>query len=93
VGRQSDGWTFALHPLARQMIQKVFPGSCRMRNVFIGTERRQDATQGEIRDLADQVVLILTGLTLDKIEKTFGGYRIYDPVAKKELVASVPVQA
>ena len=89
VGQQSDGWTFALHPLSRQMIQKVFPGCCRTDSVFIRTEMRHDfqTTQGELADLADQVAIILTGLTLDKIKETFGGYRVYDPAAKKELVA------
>src|SRR5205823_4228495 len=24
VGRQSNGWTFALHPLTRQMVQQIF---------------------------------------------------------------------
>jgi hypothetical protein len=95
VGRQSDGWTFALHPLSRQVIQKVFPGSCRTGSVFIRTETRQDfqATQGDLAALAEQVVVILTGLPLDKIKEAFGGYRVYDQVAKKELVAPAPVQA
>jgi hypothetical protein len=94
VGRQSDGWTFALHPLSRQMIQKVFPSSCRPDSVFIRTQTRQDChKQGGIDDLAEQVVVLLTGLRLDKIKEAFGGYRIYDPVAKQELVAPTPVQA
>src|SRR5437016_5519193 len=33
--RRNDSWTFALHPLSRQMVQKVFPGSCRTESVFI----------------------------------------------------------
>ena len=33
VGRQSDGWTFTLHPFSRQMLQEVFPNS---RNVIPG---------------------------------------------------------
>jgi hypothetical protein len=95
VGQQSDGWTFALHPLSRQMIQNVFPGCCRTSSVFIRTETRQDfqTTQGDLADLAEQVVIILTGLTLEKIKETFGGYRVYDPVAKRELVAPARIQA
>jgi hypothetical protein len=95
AGRQSDGWTFALHPLSRQMIQRLFPGSCHTSSVFIRTETGQNfqTPQGELEELAKQVVIILTGLPLDRIEETFGGYRVYDPVAKKELVASAPVQA
>src|SRR5436190_13409777 len=33
VVRQADGWTFALHPLSRQIIQMVFPDSCRRGSV------------------------------------------------------------
>ncbi len=95
VMRQADGWTFALHPLSRQTIQKVFPESCRRGSIFIRTETAQDfqTTQDDVADLAEQVAIILTGLSLDRITQTFGGYRVYDPVAKKELVASEPVQA
>jgi hypothetical protein len=93
VGQQSDGWTFALHPLSKQMIQKVFPGCCRAGSVFIRTDTSQDyPTQRDLADLAEQVAVILTGLTLDKIMKTFGGYRVFDPAAKKELVAPARVQ-
>src|SRR5205085_768175 len=60
VVRQAEGWAFALHPLSRQMIQKVFPGSCRRDSIFIRTETRHDfqTTQGDIADLAEQVVII-----------------------------------
>ncbi len=95
VVRQAEGWAFALHPLSRHMIQKVFPESCRRDSISIRTEISQDfqSTQGEIADLAEQVVVILTGLSLDKITETFSGFRVYDPVARKELLASSPVQA
>jgi hypothetical protein len=95
VLRQADGWTFALHPLSKQTVQKVFPASCRQGSVFIRTDTAQDfqTTQGDMAGLAEQVVLILTGLRLDQITQQFGGFRVYDPVAKKELVPSAPLQA
>jgi hypothetical protein len=95
VARHSIGWSFALNPLSRLMVQKVFPGSCHRKSVLIHTETKQDfqSSRSEVADLADPVAVILTGLSIDTMRQTFGGYRIYDPIAKKELVASAPVQA
>jgi hypothetical protein len=95
AARRRNGWTFALHPFSRQAVQKLFPGSWRTGSVVIRTETRQDfqATQGEGADLAGQVAVILTGLSLDKLNETFGGYRVYDPITWKELAASGPIQA
>jgi len=94
VGRQSNGWTFALHPFSRQMLQEVFPGSCRVPSVFIATDTRKDfqATMGDIANLAEQVAIILTGVSINQLTDQFGGYRVYDPATKKELVPSQVVQ-
>jgi hypothetical protein len=95
VGRQNNGWTFALHPLSRLMVQKVFPGSCRTPSVFIAAETRPDdaAAHRDLADFAEPVAILLTGLSGAKLTEAFGGYRLYDPAARKELVASGPVQA
>jgi hypothetical protein len=93
VGLQRDGLAFALHPLSRQVLRKLFPGSCRADTVFVGAETPEDleALQAGLPDLSQQVAVLLTGLSLDKLAKTFGGYRVYDARAKKELAASGPV--
>src|SRR5262249_51886958 len=93
--RQSDGWTFALHPLSRQMVQKLFPGSCRRNSISIrmDTHSNGQAVRDDVADMAEQVVVLLTGLGLEQLTATFGGYRVYDPVSRKELVASAPVHA
>jgi hypothetical protein len=95
VGRQSDGWTFTLHPFSRQMLQDISPNARRVPRVFIATDTQQDfqTTMGTLTDLADQVAIILTGVSIDQLREKFGGYRVYDPAAKKELVPSEPVQA
>ena len=95
VGRQSNGWTFVLHPFSRQMLQEVFAGSCRVPSVFITSETRQDfqSTMGDIADLAEQVAIILTGISIDQLTDKFGGYRVYDAATKKELVPSQAVHA
>jgi hypothetical protein len=95
VGRQNNGWTFVLHPFSRLMLQEVFPHSCRVPNVFIATDTRQDfqATIGDIADLAEQVAIILTGVSMEELTHKFGGYRVYDAATKKELVPSQVVHA
>ena len=94
VGRQSNGWTFALHPFSRQMLQEIFPGSCRVSSVFIASDTRQgfQTTREDLAKLAEQVAIILTGVHIDQLREKFGGYRVYDPEVKKELVPSEPIQ-
>ena len=95
VGRQSNGWMFILHPFSRHMLQEVFPGSCRIPSVFIATDTRQgfQTTMGDLANLAEPVAIILTGVRIDQLREKFGGYRVYDPEARKELVPSKPIQA
>ena len=95
VGRQSNGWTFILHPFSRQMLEEVFPDSRRVPSVFIATDTRRDfqSTMGDVADLAEQVAIILTGVSIDQLTNKFGGYRVYDAATKKELVPSQEVQA
>ena len=90
VVRRNEGWAFALHPLSRLIVQRIFPDSCTRDSIFIRTETKQNRqpAQDEIADLAEQVVVILTGLDLAKITDIFGGYRIYDPLRKLELADS-----
>jgi len=95
VGRQNNGWTFTLHPLSRQMLQEIFPEARRAPSVFIATDARQDylAPMGALANIAEQVVVILAGVSIDEIRDKFGGFRVYDPAAGKELMASEHVQA
>ncbi|MGH7134778.1 MAG: hypothetical protein ACREHD_03510 [Pirellulales bacterium] len=95
VGRQTTGWTFALHPFSRQMVQKLFPESRLVSSVFIATDTQQDflATVGNLAYLAAQVAIILTGISVDQIVDTFGGYRVYEPATNKELVPSQEIHA
>ena len=92
VGRQQDGWTFALEPLTRKAIQIKFPGSCPHNSVFIGSQTRDDfqSTRG-LQDLAEQVLLILTGLNREQLQ-AFKSFRVVDPVDDKELLPASPIR-
>jgi hypothetical protein len=87
VGRQRDGWVFALDPLSRKAIQDRYPSSCRRRSVFIGSESREEFLNepGELAVLAEQVLVILTGLAIEKLAP-FGSFRVVDPVSGEELL-------
>ncbi|HJT78222.1 MAG TPA: hypothetical protein VJ739_13545 [Gemmataceae bacterium] len=94
TARRRDGWVFDLDPLTQRMIQELFPGSCRTGAIFISTETGQDPGKPEVdvADLAEPVAILLTGLSIDKIVRSFGGYRVYDTRGRKELLASMPAQ-
>jgi hypothetical protein len=90
VGRQRDGWTFALEPFTRRTIQTKFPESCRRRSVFIGFENDKDGMKGDLEQLARQVLSILTGLGPEQL-MTLGMVRAVDPVDGKKLVPAFPI--
>ena len=87
VGRRPDGWTFALAPWTRKVIQREVPGSCRNRSVFVAIDPRsgEGQTKGSLRELAGQVLPLLVGQGVELI-KSFGEFVVTDPVAKQDLV-------
>jgi hypothetical protein len=93
-GQRNDGYGFGLHPFSQLMMERIFAVSCRRIGVSIYTEYRPSfhTARREVPDLAGPVAVLLTGLSLDKLKETFGGYRVYDPKTKKEVASSGPVQ-
>jgi hypothetical protein len=79
LARRADGLVFALHPLSRAMIQEISPDSTpRATNAFINTQTWNDflKTQGDLRDLVEEVVPSLTGLNLQQLTEL--GYAVID---------------
>jgi len=93
VGRQADGWVFALEPLTRKALETRFPGSCRRHSVFISSQTRDNfvANPGELEELTSHVLLILTGLRTEQL-KTFGNVRVVDPVENQDLLPMTPLE-
>ncbi len=81
VGRQMDGWAFGLKPLSKGVLERRYPGLCRVQGVFIAkwADGDYEWLQGEGACVLDQVARLLTGLSPDQLRE-FGGYRVYDPV-------------
>jgi hypothetical protein len=82
VGRQATGATYELEPLSRRRLSQAFPQTRRTPKVFLGYEKEQDFEQVH-GPLWPQVATILTGLSLDQLDK-LGGARLYDPAEEAE---------
>ena len=79
LARRSDGLVLALHPLSLAMIREAFPGARpAATNAFINTQTWNDflKTQGDLSDLAGEIVPSLTGLSMDRF--TDLGYAVID---------------
>jgi hypothetical protein len=80
VGRQSDGLSYSLSQSSKKLIQKKFPQVKLVPNVFISTSTQSDFKTAH-GSIWDQIAIILTGLSSEKIEQ-LGGYEVYDPTTK-----------
>jgi hypothetical protein len=93
ASRQSDGWVFALEPLTRRALEKRFPNSCSHPRVFIASDQNDDfpSVQAHLRDLAHQVLPILSGLDHEQLRR-FDSFRVVNPVENLELVPPSPIR-
>ncbi len=78
VGRQSNGWTYALHPNSLQVIRKHFPAVHPRPSIFLGRDAQSDYEVAS-GTRYDQIAVLLTGLSLEELAE-LGGYRIVDPI-------------
>jgi hypothetical protein len=89
--RQSDGLTFALHPLSRALIRSAFPrAAIALTYATIDTATWQDfrKTRGNLGTLVADIVPNLTGLTREQAERL--GYAVVDADNDKTLVLVPP---
>lgn len=89
VGHQRDGYIFGLRPRSRVWLEDNFPENKRVSSVFIGLDEMQDVRQIPGSILA-QVLNLLTGLPIERLQE-IGGFSIYDPSTKQELLNSLVV--
>jgi hypothetical protein len=88
-GREGDGFTYKLHPNSMQLIKKKFTGVNTVDSIFVGIDTRQDLSTQFETSWWDQLVAILTGVSIEKIIDV-GGYQVYDPISKKVVVQHLP---
>jgi hypothetical protein len=93
VSRYPDGWAFGWDPLTRKAIQIRYPGSCRLRSVIVGSDKRDRLVEeaGDLRSLAKQVLFLLTGLGAEQL-RTFGSFRLVDPEDGTELLPPTSIE-
>jgi hypothetical protein len=89
VGRQGDGWVFALEPLTKAAIEERFPGSCRLRSVFVGFPSSDDLLDRHDRlaRLFQHVLQMLTDLEPGDLAE-LGEIKAIDPVDGAVLASS-----
>jgi hypothetical protein len=79
-----DGETYALSPGTKERLRATFGDDVRARSrLFISHETRADYDHVH-KDIAAQVVILLTGLTEDRL-RDLGGVRFLDAVTEREL--------
>jgi hypothetical protein len=90
IARDPHGVLFALQPFSRRMVQALYPGSCNPVSVSIDTQTREEGQRvlGDLTNLAGHVVLTLTGLKPEQLERL--GYRMFDRAAMRELAYAPP---
>src|SRR5689334_962108 len=79
LARQSDGLSWALHPLSRAMIREAFVDAApATSNAFVDTQTWHNfrQTRGDLGALARGIIPSLTGLSLDKLADL--GYAVID---------------
>jgi hypothetical protein len=89
VGRQSDGNTYSLHPNSFRLLRQRFPDIRVQPTVFIGRDT-QDSYEATWGSIYDQVATLLTGLSPQRLQGAFGGYRVVDPVSNLTLWEAKP---
>ena len=90
VGRQRDGYVFGLRPRSRVWLEEQYPEKERVTSVFIGLDEMRDIRQIP-KTILVQVLHLLTGLSLDELNID-GGFSIYNPSTKEEVLNSLPVR-
>jgi len=91
---QGSNWIFALGLLTKTILESEYPGSCPYRHIVILTNTRDanpDSDSG-FPQLSKQLLLILTGLTVEQL-KRFGTFQVVDPVEGKQFLPATPIEA
>lgn len=78
------GETFALDPASRERVRAAFENVRVYPRVFIAHEAKEDYKQVHA-DLLRQVIQLLTGVTLERLEEKFGSLSVVDPVTEQAL--------
>ncbi len=87
VGTQRDGYVFRLRPRSREQLNGRYPEAPTVSSVFIGYDTRHTFEQIH-RKIWNQISILLTGLTVNEINK-LGGFIVINPSTNTEVYNSL----
>jgi hypothetical protein len=83
VARESDGYTYQLHPLSEDRVRQKHPAPKTFPRIFISDDTKDDIT-AVLGPVADQLVPLLTHLSPEEARE-LGGAEFRDPVTDRVL--------
>jgi hypothetical protein len=84
-----DGTSFALDPSSQQRIREAFPGvQVSTRHIFIAHDTRE-AFEQSIGRFEDQIAVLLSGVSADRLTARFSYVSFRDPKSERE-IGSLP---
>lgn len=85
VGSSLDGTSFALDPISQQRVREAFPGvRVSTRHIFIAHDTREPFEQS-IGRFEDQIAMLLTGVSADRLMARFPVVSFQDPRSKQKV--------
>lgn len=80
-----DGTSFALDPGSQRRIREAFPDvQVSTRHVFIAHDTRE-AFENSIQPFEDQITILLTGVSAERLAGRFGRVSFRDPRSEQEI--------
>jgi hypothetical protein len=90
VSRGNTGAGFGIGPVIKKALRRHHPGCARHKNVWLNTDfPRETLSADDLRELAFQLLPVLTGLSLPQLAM-FEGIEVIDPAKDEVLVPFTP---
>jgi len=85
AGHSLDGTSFALDPVSQERVREAFPGvRVSTRHIFIAHDTRENFEQS-IGRFEDQIAMLLTGVSADRLGEQFPFVSFRDPRSRREM--------
>ncbi len=91
LGVDREGVGFRLNTFTKHALRTRFPGAVPHNNVWLDTECKQTFTVNGLRELALELLPVLTGLNPGQLH-SFGGFEVINPVTAAVVVPFTPLK-
>jgi hypothetical protein len=92
IGRDRHGLGFGVEVLVARALRSRYPDAVPHEEIWIKTQRSSAHSEAGVRELAVQILPLLTGLSPSQLER-FGGFEVVDPVTEAVVVPFTPFSA